>query len=81
MVAQALTYSLCLDTSLCLTPISTPLKLNDLISGIRLQHLGHKLQPRYSGLQVIDQIKALDPELPNVGLKGDYLDFLPIHVR
>ena len=48
-----------------------PLKLNDLIimSGISSwEQAPGKLQWANS----LDQIKALDPEIPNVGLKGDY---------
>lgn len=48
-----------------------PLKLNDLIimSGVSSwEQAPGKLQWANS----LDQIKALDPEIPNVGLKGDY---------
>ena len=55
-----------------------PLKLNDLIimSGISSwEQAPGKLQWANS----LDQIKALDPEIPNVGLKGDYY-VAPMHV-
>ena len=55
-----------------------PLKLNDLIimSGISSwEEAPGKLQWANS----LDQIKALDPEIPNVGLKGDYY-VAPMHV-
>ena len=55
-----------------------PLKLNDLIimSGVSSwKEAPGKLQWANS----LDQIKALDPEIPNVGLKGDYY-VAPMHV-
>ena len=55
-----------------------PLKLNDLIimSGVSSwEQAPGKLQWANS----LDQIKALDPEIPNVGLKGDYY-VAPMHV-
>ena len=55
-----------------------PLKLNDLIimSGVSSwKEAPGKIQWANS----LDQIKALDPELPNVGLKGDYY-VAPMHV-
>ena len=55
-----------------------PLKLNDLIimSGVSSwKEAPGKIQWANS----LDQIKALDPEIPNVGLKGDYY-VAPMHV-
>ncbi len=55
-----------------------PLKLNDLIvlSGCKSWSEGPVKVLWASGA---DQIKALDPEIPNVGLKGDYYTS-PLHV-
>ena len=65
-----------LDTSLSDVNMY-PLKLNDLMvmSGIDSWDEAPGKVQWASG---IDQVKALDPELPNVGLKGDYY-VAPMH--